>query len=30
VRLDYYPLMGRVGRGIETLDYKTYVVTLEA
>ncbi len=28
VRLDYYPLMGRVGRGIETLDYNTYVVTL--
>jgi hypothetical protein len=28
VRLDYYPLMGRVGRGIETLDYNTYIVTL--
>jgi hypothetical protein len=28
LRLDYYPLMGRVGRGIETLDYNTYVVTL--
>ena len=28
VRLDYYPLMSRVGRGIETLDYNTYVVTL--
>ena len=27
-RLDYYPLMSRVGRGIETLDYNTYVVTL--
>jgi hypothetical protein len=28
VRFDYYPLMSRVGRGIETLDYNTYVVTL--
>jgi hypothetical protein len=28
VRLDYYPLMSRVGRGIETLNYNTYVVTL--
>jgi len=28
VRLDYYPLMSRVGRGIETLNYSTYVVTL--
>jgi hypothetical protein len=28
VRLDYYPLMGRDGRGIETLNYNTYVVTL--
>ena len=28
VRLDYYPLMSRVGRGIETLNYDTYVVTL--
>jgi hypothetical protein len=28
VRLDYYPLMSRVGRGIETLDYASYVVTL--
>ena len=28
VRLDYYPLMTRVGRGIEILDYSTYVVTL--
>jgi hypothetical protein len=28
-RLDYYPLMARAGgRGIETLDYNTYVVTL--
>jgi hypothetical protein len=28
VRLLYYPLMTRVGRGIETLNYNTYVVTL--
>ena len=28
VRLLYYPLMTRVGRGIETLNYSTYVVTL--
>jgi hypothetical protein len=28
VRLDYYPLMGRVGRGIETLNYSSYIVTL--
>jgi hypothetical protein len=28
VRLDYYPLMTRVGRGLETLDYASYVVTL--
>jgi hypothetical protein len=28
VRLDYYPLMSRDGRGIETLNYSTYVVTL--
>jgi hypothetical protein len=28
VRLEYYPLMSRVGRGIETLNYSTYVVTL--
>lgn len=28
IRLDYYPLMTRVGRGIETLDYSTYLVTL--
>ena len=28
LRLDYYPLMSRVGRGIETLDYASYVVTL--
>lgn len=29
VRLDYYPLMSRAGgRGIETLDYNRYVVTL--
>jgi len=28
VRLDYYPLMNRVGRGLETLDASTYVVTL--
>ena len=27
-RLLYYPLMTRVGRGIETLDYSTYKVTL--
>jgi len=27
-RFDYYPLMSRVGRGIETLNYNTYVVTL--
>ena len=28
VRVLYYPLMTRVGRGIETLNYSTYVVTL--
>jgi len=28
VRLGYYPLMQRVGRGIETLNYSTMVVTL--
>ncbi len=28
VRLDYYPLMNRVGRGIERLDYNTYTVIL--
>jgi hypothetical protein len=28
LRLEYYPLMSRVGRGIETLNYSTYVVTL--
>ncbi len=28
VRLDYYPLMHRVGRGIERLDYNTYQVIL--
>ena len=28
LRFEYYPLMTRVGRGIETLDYNTYVVTL--
>jgi len=27
-RVLYYPLMNRVGRGIETLNYSTYVVTL--
>jgi hypothetical protein len=27
-RLDYYPLMHRVGRGIERLDYNTYKVIL--
>jgi hypothetical protein len=27
-RLDYYPLMSRVGRGIERLDYNTYQVIL--
>ncbi len=27
-RLDYYPLMSRVGRGIERLDYDTYQVIL--
>jgi hypothetical protein len=27
-RLDYYPLMNRVGRGIERLDYDTYQVIL--
>ena len=28
LRLDYYPLMNRVGRGIERLDYDTYQVIL--
>lgn len=28
VRMEYYPLMSRVGRGIEILDYNTYVVSL--
>jgi hypothetical protein len=28
LRLDYYPLMNRVGRGIERLDYSTYQVIL--
>jgi hypothetical protein len=28
LRLDYYPLMNRVGRGIERLDYNTYQVIL--
>jgi hypothetical protein len=28
VRMEYYPLMSRVGRGIEILDYSTYVVSL--
>ena len=28
LRFEYYPLMTRVGRGIETLDYNSYVVTL--
>jgi hypothetical protein len=28
LRLDYYPLMNRVGRGIERLDYNTYTVIL--
>ncbi len=27
-RIDYYPIMTRVGRGLEILDYNTYVVTL--
>ena len=28
LRLEHYPLMTRVGRGLEILDYNTYVVTL--
>lgn len=28
LRLEYYPLMTRVGRGIEILDYSTYTVSL--
>jgi hypothetical protein len=28
LRMEYYPLMTRVGRGLEILDYNTYVVTL--
>jgi len=28
IRLDYYPLMSRVGRGIESLNYSNWVMTL--
>ncbi len=28
LRLEYYPMMTRVGRGLEILDYNTYVVSL--
>ena len=28
LRFEYYPLMSRVGRGLEILDYNSYVVTL--